>query len=138
MRRCPRLSLKAVASFALVAMAAAVLSGVDVTKIPLEEVSNQCDPIMQILACVKSGATGLVAAADKIDEIAIDRGLCRVMKIDPRVVGVDICNRGGSGVNTLEVALLASDIVEDGWSWGMVSHATCIEERPGASVLQRV
>ena len=91
---------------------------------------------MRVLAAVTSGATGLVAGADKIDEIAIDRGLCRVMKIDPRVMGVDIGNRGGEGVNTLEVALLASDIVEDGWSWGMVSHATCIEERPGASVLQ--
>ena len=32
--------------------------------------------------------------------------------------------------------MLASDIVEDGWSWQMVSHATCIEERPGAGVIQ--
>ena len=68
-------------------MAAAVLSGQDVTKIPLEEVSNQGDPIVRILAAVKSGETGLVAGADKIDEIAIDRGLCRVMNIDPRIMG---------------------------------------------------
>ena len=40
------------------------------------------------------------------------------------------------GVNVLEVALLAGEIVEDGFSWPMVSHATCIEERPGAGVIQ--
>ena len=78
-------------------MAAAFLTEQDVTKIPLSAVSNQSDPIVRVLAAVTSGATGLVAGADKIDEIAIDRGLCRVMKIDPRVVGVDIGNRGGDG-----------------------------------------
>ena len=63
-------------------------------------------------------------------------GLCKEMKVDPGIVGVDIVNRGGQGVSMLEVALLANDIVEDGWSWAMVAHATCIEERPGASVIQ--
>ena len=73
------------------------LTGQDVTKIPLSAVSNQSDPIVRVLAAVTSGAAGLVAGADKIDEIAIDRGLCRVMKIDHRVMGVDIGNRGGEG-----------------------------------------
>ena len=52
---------------------------------------------MQILAAVKAGETGLVAAADKIDEIAMALGLCKEMKIDPRLMGVDITNRGVKG-----------------------------------------
>ena len=78
-------------------MAAAFFTEQDVTKIPLAAVLNQSDPIVRILAAVTSGATGLVAGADKIDEIAIDRGLCRVMEIDPRIMGVDVGNRGGEG-----------------------------------------
>ena len=78
-------------------MAAAFFTEQDVTKIPLSAVSNQSDPIVRVLAAYESGATGLVASADKIDKIAIDRGLCRVMKIDPRLMGVDIGNRGGEG-----------------------------------------
>ena len=78
-------------------MAAAFFYGTGRDEDPLAAVLNQSDPIVRILAAVTSGATGLVAGADKIDEIAIDRGLCRVMKIDPRVVGVDIGNRGGDG-----------------------------------------
>ena len=39
-------------------------------------------------------------------------------------------------MSTLEVALLANDIVEDGWSWAQVKHACCIEERSGARVIQ--
>ena len=79
---------------------------------------------------------GIVATADKADEIALASGLCKEMRIDPHPVGVDPTNRGGQGVSMWEVALLANDIVEDGWSWGMVTHATCIEERPGQSMIQ--
>ena len=104
--------------------------------IALVEVSDQADPIVKILEEVKAGTIGLVAGADRIDEIAMASSLCKEMKIDPRLVGVDVTNRGGQGVCQLEVALLAGDIVEDGWSWPMVAQATCIEERPGASVIQ--
>ena len=66
--------------------------------IPLEEVSDQCDPIVMILSAVQNGTLGLVAAADKIDEVAMASSLCREMKIDVRSMGVDITNRGGQGV----------------------------------------
>ena len=117
-------------------MALLISKGMGLASIPLEEVTDPGDPIVKVLADAKAGAIGLVAAADKIDEIAMASGLCSVMKINPRLVGVDITNRGGQGVSVLEVALLAGEIVQDGWSWQMTSHATCIEERPGAGVIQ--
>ena len=104
-----------------------------IEEIPLEPVSDQGDAIVSTLADIKAGRIGLVAGADKIEEIAMASGLGTEMSLNPRMVGIDISNRGGQGVSTLEVALLANDIVEDGWSWAMVKHATCIEERPGAS-----
>ena len=114
-------------------MASALLAGKNIEEIPLEPVSDQGDAIVSTLADIKAGRIGLVAGADKIEEIAMASGLGTEMSLNPRMVGIDISNRGGQGVSTLEVALLANDIVEDGWSWAMVKHTTCIEERPGAS-----
>ena len=117
-------------------MARQLLSGNFLCDIELDEVSDQGDPIRSILEEVKVGQLGIVAAVDKIDTIALASGLCKQMKLDPRLLGVDIENKGGQGVHILEVAELAKDIVEDGWSWAMVTHATCIEERPGESLIE--
>ena len=65
--------------------------------IALVEVSDQGDPIVKILVEVKAGTLGPVAGADRIDEIAKASGLCNDMKLDPRMVGVDVTNRGGRG-----------------------------------------
>ena len=116
------------------AMASALIAGSKkIEEIPLEPVSDQGDAIVSTLADIKAGRIGLVAGADKIEEIAMASGFGTEMSLNPRMVGIDISNRGGQGVSTLEVALLANGIVEDGWSWAMVKHTTCIEERPGAS-----
>ena len=53
------------------------------------------NPIVKILVVVKAGAVGPVAGADRIDDIVWASGLCKEMKIGPRVVGVDVANRGG-------------------------------------------
>ena len=68
------------------AMAYSLQSAKDISEIALEEVSSQCDPIVKIMEEVKAGNIGLVAAADKIEEIAMASGLCKQMEIDPRMV----------------------------------------------------
>ena len=117
-------------------MAAQLMAGKSMEAIPLEAVSDHGDPIVQVLNDIQAGVVGLVAGADKIEQIALASGLGWEMTLDPRTVGIDIVNRGGEGVSTLECALLAEYIVADGWSWAMVKHACCIEERPGARVIQ--
>ena len=75
-------------------MARLISSGEIMAAIPLVEVSDQGDPIVKILAEVKAGTIGPVAGADRIDEIAMASGLCKDMKIDPRLVG-GRCHKSG-------------------------------------------
>ena len=78
---------------------------------------------------------GLTQCADRIEKALEEASLLKRYTLAPSMVGVDISNRAGGGVNTLEVNLLASDICEVGWSWDACRHASCIEEKPGASLI---
>ena len=94
------------------------------------------DSINCILRAHESGKIGLVAAADRLEKALADKGFLQEMQLAPTMVGCDRENRGSQGVNALEVAILATDIGEVGWSWGETKHAICIEERPGSTTLE--
>ena len=76
-------------------MARLLLAGDNICDIVLAEFSDQGDPILGILNEFKAGTLGIVAAADKVDAVAMVSGACREMKIDHRLLGVDIANKGG-------------------------------------------
>ena len=78
-------------------MARQLLAGNDICDIELAEVSDPGGPLRSILEEVNGGKVGIVAAVDQIDTVAVASGLCKQMKLDPRLLGVDIENKGGQG-----------------------------------------
>ena len=102
----------------------------------LGAIVDTADPINQIIASSEDGKLGLVQAADRIDACLERMQLSKRIPLSPAMVGVDPENRGSEGVNAIEVGLLASDIVEAGWSWAACAHATCIEQAPGKTDIE--
>ena len=98
-------------------------------------VSDSADVVNRIIKDFDDKRVGLAQAADRIDQALEEKGLLKLYTLHPSMVGVDVSNRNGSGINALEVNLLASDICEVGWSWDACRHATCIEEKPGDSLI---
>ena len=98
-------------------------------------VSDPADPIICVIKEYDEKRCGLVQCADRIEQALEVKGLLKQYSLHPSMVGVDPSNRNGEGVNALEVNLLASDIFEVGWSWDACRHATCIEEKPGDSLI---
>ena len=82
----------------------------------LAPIMDPADPINETIASSEEGKVGLVQAADRIDTCLERLGLSKRIPLCPSMVGVDPENRGSEGVNAVEVGLLASDIVEAGWS----------------------
>ena len=98
-------------------------------------VSDPADPIICVIKEYDEKRCGLVQCADRIEKALDESGLLKQYTLHPSMVGVDPSNRNGEGVNALDVNLLASDIFEVGWSWDACRHATCIEEKPGDSLI---
>ncbi len=94
----------------------------------LAEITDEKDLIRQVFTEYDAENIGLVQAADKIEALLKDKGLLSRMPICPRLVGVDIDNRGSEGVNAIEVGLLATDIASLGWSFDCTTHALAIED----------
>ena len=110
---------------------ASVLQGAALEPPPAAVVDPR-DPILLLLAAYERDEVGVVQTADRIEACLEQQQLLKRMTLCPSMVGVDPHNRGSEGVNALEVALLAADIVEVGWSWAECKHATCIAQQPGA------
>ena len=110
---------------------ASVLKGAAL-QTPPAAVVDPSDPINLILAAFEKDQVGLVQAADRIEACLERQQLLKHMTLCPSLVGVDPHNRGSEGVNPFEVALLAAEIGEVGWSWAECKHATCIAQQPGA------
>ena len=98
-------------------------------------VSDPEGPVVRVLQDFDGKRVGLIQGADRIEGCLESKGLLKRYTLPPSMVGVDVSNRGGGGVNALEVNLLASDICEVGWSWDACRHASCIEEKPGSSLI---
>ena len=103
----------------------------------LEEVTDPSDAVVKLVAQAKSDKRGLLQLADELWTTLVDKGLGYTMAINPRSVGVDVCNRHGQGLNPLEVFVLANEIAELGWSWAQTRHATCVEVLPGDLTTER-
>ena len=101
--------------------------------------SKVSDPTDAVVACLELhavGDLGVCAAADKALSHLESLGLVRELNLHPSLVGIDPCNRGGAGVVVQEVALLASDIAQIGWSWAETSQALCVETTPNDATVE--
>ena len=120
----------------LISMSSPVL-GSETKALGLTEVTDPNDDIVNILERFDTGALGVCGAADQLMSKLAALSHIKEMTIHPDQVGIDPCNRGGEGVNAIEVGLLASDIASVGWSWAETSHAVCVEVAPGDVSVER-
>lgn len=100
-------------------------------------VTDQSDPIVQVLALAEQDKKGQVAAADRLEVLLRERGLLYESRIAPRMVGFDPCNRNGEGGNPLNVLALASEIAACGWSDAEVNKAICAEVVPQDDAIEK-
>ena len=92
--------------------------------------------MVKILLGFQADQIPIVAANDQITAALFDMGLAHEMVVNSQAVGVDMGNRGGEGVNAMEVDALGVDIINDGFSPGKTSHACCIQQRPGMTDIE--
>ena len=86
--------------------------------------------ISQIVASVAKEELGLVKASSLIEERLHEEGLTYRSQINPRMVGLDPCNRDGIGASVQEILPLAHSIAFAGFNWNLCSHAVCVEVSP--------
>ena len=89
--------------------------------------------IEQILASVDNESMGMIKAASLIEERLTAEGLTYRSRLNPRMVGLDPCNRDGMGANVKEILPLAHQIAFAGFNWKMCSHAVCVEVTPNST-----
>ena len=78
----------------------------------------QPDPkILALIGDLDKKDARLVSAIDEVIEILLEQKLAYKMRIPPKKVAWDKCNRGGYGVSSVEVHALGSDIVDMGFSF---------------------
>ncbi|CAK0834224.1 unnamed protein product [Prorocentrum cordatum] len=75
----------------------------------------------------EQGAKQQKAAADKLVQLLLEKGLAYRATAVPDDVGVHPDNRFGSGVEWHEVHILAGIIIRSGWSWSEVKDPVAIE-----------
>ena len=100
------------------------------------KITDPEDPVVKILFGYKADQIPIVAANDQITAALFDMGLAHEMVVNSQAVGVDMGNRGGEGVNAMEVDALGVDIINDGYSPGKTSHACCIQQQPGKTDIE--
>ena len=92
--------------------------------------------IAQIVASVAKEELGLIKACDLIEAKLQEEGLSYTSQINPRMVGLDPCNRDGIGANVQEILPLAHSIAFAGFNWKLCSHAVCVEVCPNSSEVE--
>ena len=100
---------------------------------PLKAVTDQADAIYSVVLAYRSEQVQIVQANDMLEESLTALGLASKQQLAPRQVGIEPSNRGTAGVNALAVQILASDILEVGWSMDATRHACCIREKPDST-----
>ena len=83
--------------------------------------------ILSVIAHCTKGNLGIVAAADSLEKLLIEKDLIYVEWASPRRVGFDPCNRGEVGGSWHDVHELLDAIMHAGYSDKATSHAMCVE-----------
>ena len=83
--------------------------------------------ISSVIAHCTKGNLGIVAAADSLEKLLIEKDLIYVEWASPRRVGFDPCNRGEVGGSWHDVHELLDAIMHAGYSDKATSHAMCVE-----------
>ena len=84
--------------------------------------------VTELLDEVASDNSKLVSIIDCVLQTLTDEGLAYKLRLPPAFVGIHMCNRDGYGISEGECHQLGLEIVQMGFSWAAVAHATAIED----------